>query len=90
MTSSSFSELFCISTHALTEGDSKAIYNQLFHFISTHALTEGDSPVLFLLFHHLVISTHALTEGDHRQPTKEGSRMPFQLTPSRRATVWPW
>ena len=43
MTSSSFSELFCISTHALTEGDEDldTILPPCIA-ISTHALTEGD------------------------------------------------
>ena len=35
----------------------------------------------------MAISTHALTEGDQDRDWREGNGRPFQLTPSRRATV---
>ena len=55
----------CISTHALTEGDTFQLHELCYLIISTHALTEGDngsgSPARNK---ELIISTHALTEGD--------------------------
>ena len=56
-----------------------------FDYISTHALTEGD-PDFFLFIIVNCISTHALTEGDVERVSGI-SVPPFQLTPSRRATV---
>ena len=55
--------------------------------ISTHALTEGDHCSLNHL-HCQNISTHALTEGDFRISFSIGIWFPFQLTPSRRATIF--
>ena len=34
--------IFLISTHALTEGDTRIVHQIDFPSISTHALTEGD------------------------------------------------
>ena len=61
---------FCISTHALTEGDVDKVPIIPTPSISTHALTEGD------LHERKVpegsnISTHALTEGDGGERREE-------------------
>ena len=60
----------------------------IIHFInciSTHALTEGDR--IGQAVHNTVnISTHALTEGDSPLCYRLQHILPFQLTPSRRAT----
>ena len=85
MTSSSFSELFCISTHALTEGDFSDDYTSSSPPISTHALTEGD-PLHIVQCDVVNISTHALTEGDLVGDSAFHPARTFQLTPSRRAT----
>ena len=54
--------------------------------ISTHALTEGD--IMDYLYRYMqCISTHALTEGDVPTGKSTGRNGPFQLTPSRRATL---
>ena len=53
-----------ISTHALTEGDSRKLDFQRGFSISTHALTEGDNHRRGGDGLPEVISTHALTEGD--------------------------
>ena len=52
--------------------------------ISTHALTEGDS-IGYFFCAPSDISTHALTEGDQALDCLPPT-LPFQLTPSRRAT----
>ena len=59
-----FCSFWCISTHALTEGDVENII-PIAHtrIISTHALTEGDQSI-HPAFYPSRISTHALTEGD--------------------------
>ena len=54
--------------------------------ISTHALTEGDKEPLNLKKTLQKISTHALTEGDSPLCYRLQHILPFQLTPSRRAT----
>ena len=56
-------QFVCISTHALTEGDSLIGNNSYAGNISTHALTEGDEQRKTVHGQH-IISTHALTEGD--------------------------
>ncbi len=55
--------------------------------ISTHALTEGDVDKVPII-PTPSISTHALTEGDSFQKPPEALKRSFQLTPSRRATVY--
>ena len=87
MTSSSFSELFCISTHALTEGDYPlpAIRSHQHHFNSR---PHGGRPMMFeKRFRIFLISTHALTEGDFGVLVLFEVGNIFQLTPSRRATT---
>ena len=54
-----------ISTHALTEGDSRKSSSIAYGNISTHALTEGDQYGYHACW-EIHISTHALTEGDKR------------------------
>ena len=54
-------------------------------YISTHALTEGDAFIGSWRC-ALIISTHALTEGDLIALEIVHGAIPFQLTPSRRAT----
>ena len=78
---------FDISTHALTEGDSVQVFFVRQDGISTHALTEGD-PERAVINHLIYISTHALTEGDRKSTRKRMFRRIFQLTPSRRATMF--
>ena len=60
----SCSPYHCISTHALTEGDTKMLLFGAYPIISTHALTEGDGSGELRSRGRLHISTHALTEGD--------------------------
>ena len=78
--------LTIISTHALTEGDADIFCRFLRQKISTHALTEGDLGQSFHRCCRSCISTHALTEGD-KLLILPYFCPPFQLTPSRRATV---
>ena len=74
------------STHALTEGDKDSVAVAADALISTHALTEGD--IMDYLYRYMqCISTHALTEGDVPTGKSTGRNGPFQLTPSRRATL---
>ena len=76
---------FCISTHALTEGDVDKVPIIPTPSISTHALTEGDSfqkpPEALKRSFQLTPSRRAtgLIRWRNTVPT-------FQLTPSRRAT----
>ena len=76
-----------ISTHALTEGDFIRFSSFSAHRISTHALTEGDR-ALHSMPGLQFISTHALTEGDSQPMDSRSSSRLFQLTPSRRATLY--
>ena len=74
-----------ISTHALTEGDEAMKEIDNIEIISTHALTEGDEPTP---------GTHCSTKNFNSRPhggrrlewKRSGRSIPFQLTPSRRAT----
>ena len=75
-----------ISTHALTEGDSDcmaAIYGLA---ISTHALTEGDTVCLFQILYLCYFNSRP-HGGRRRYFSANSAFFPFQLTPSRRATV---
>ena len=76
---------FCISTHALTEGDVDKVPIIPTPSISTHALTEGDS---FQKPPEALKRSFQLTPS--RRATLRSIRPPdglsFQLTPSRRAT----
>ncbi len=77
---------FCISTHALTEGDVDKVPIIPTPSISTHALTEGDS---FQKPPEALKRSFQLTPS--RRATYMNEKFPkeaiFQLTPSRRATA---
>ena len=76
-----------ISTHALTEGDHQpaATGSPVSYFNSRpHGGRLMKLPFCSIDF----ISTHALTEGDSFQKPPEALKRSFQLTPSRRATVY--
>ena len=80
------SELVCISTHALTEGDYipydyERAYREFQLTPSRRATKDGQKKCAAL-----DISTHALTEGDAMRNMQDILVELFQLTPSRRAT----
>ena len=81
MTSSSFSELFCISTHALTEGD-KTLWT--FQRISASFQLTPSRRATKEIFADAVsasISTHALTEGDYPLPAIRSHQHHFNSRP---------
>ena len=77
---------FCISTHALTEGDVDKVPIIPTPSISTHALTEGDS---FQKPPEALKRSFQLTPSRRATLLRNSafSILLFQLTPSRRATI---
>ena len=69
-----------ISTHALTEGDSRKSSSIAYGNISTHALTEGDQYGYHACW-EIHISTHALTEGDRKDMFCSSVCMNFNSRP---------
>ena len=70
-----------ISTHALTEGDSRFRAGPVLSVISTHALTEGDHYRRSQSHIPVSISTHALTEGDSTESRPCPGQMHFNSRP---------
>ena len=84
-----FDYISTISTHALTEGDLRCLStcSIIGHFNSR---PHGGRPFVSCCWMlRPYISTHALTEGDLRAVSPVHQVFPFQLTPSRRATMFP-